>query len=266
MIKHRVRTVVLSAVAAGAVLFSAGTAGATELKEILDVGVSNNKMAQESQKRIDKTVDQIDGLVSKYKSVLKTIEGLRIYNAQLQRQIDLQNREMADLSDSIKRVTYVKRQITPLMIRMVNALEVFINMDLPFKKAERLAGIERLKELMDNPSVDASEKFRSVFEAYQIESDYGRIPEAYSDKVNVNGNDLEVDVLHIGRVALVYQTRDGKISGMWDKEIKDWVVLDDSYRKSINVALKVAKKQAAADKLLRLPIDAPLAGNLEAAQ
>ena len=266
MIKHRVRTVVLSAVAATSLMWGAASAGATDLNQVLEVGTKANQMAQQSQEKINKTVDQTDSIIGKYKSVLRTIEGLRIYNAQLQRQIDLQVVEMGKLSKSIKGVTEIKRQITPLMMEMVSALGEFIEHDLPIKREERLAGIERLRELMDDPNIDASEKFRSVFELYQIESEYGRAVQAYTDKVNVGGNELEVDMLHIGRIALVYQTRDGKESGMWDKETGQWAPLDESYRKPIKQALAVANKQAAADTLLRLPFTAPIAGKMGAAQ
>ncbi|MBL4800614.1 MAG: DUF3450 family protein, partial [Emcibacter sp.] len=156
MNKHRVRTVVLSAVAATSMLWSAGSAGATDLKQVLEVGMKANQVAQQSQATINKTVDQTDKIIGDYKAVLRTIEGLRIYNAQLQRQIDLQVVEMSKLTKSIQGVTYVKRQITPLMMKMVDALGEFIENDLPIKREERIAGIARLRELMDNPNVDAS--------------------------------------------------------------------------------------------------------------
>jgi hypothetical protein len=266
MNKHRVRTVVLSAVAATSLLWGAASAGATDLKDVLEVGIKVNQVAQQSQKKIDKTVDQTDKIIGDYKGVLRTIEGLRVYNAQLQRQIDLQVVEMGKLNKSIKGVTYVKRQITPLMMNMVKALGEFIDSDLPIKREERKAGIERLNKLMLNPNVDASEKFRSVFELYQIESEYGRAVQAYTDKVMLGGNELEVDMLHIGRIALVYQTRDGEQSGMWDQATQSWVPLDDSYRKPIKLALAVAQKKAAADTLLRLPIPAPIPGKMETAK
>ncbi|VAW04887.1 TonB system biopolymer transport component; Chromosome segregation ATPase [hydrothermal vent metagenome] len=266
MIKHRVRTVVLSAVAATSLVWGAGSAGATDLNQVLEVGIKANQVAQQSQEKINKTVDQTDKIIGDYKAVLRTIEGLRIYNAQLQRQIDLQVVEMGKLTKSIKGVTYVKRQITPLMMKMVDALGEFIEKDLPIKREERIAGIERLRELMDNPNVDASEKFRSVFELYQIESEYGRAVQAYTDKVIIGGNELEVDMLHIGRIALVYQTRDGVESGMWDHAAEEWVPLDESYRKPIKKALAVAQKKAAADTLLRLPLTAPIPGKMETAK
>ena len=257
MIKHRVRTIVLSAAAAGALVLGVGAAGATELQDVLNEGEAANKIAQESQKRIDGIVEETDKIVSQYKAVVKTVEGLKIYNAQLQRQIDNQKAMMEDLNASIKQVTYVKRQITPTMVKMVDALEQFVKHDIPFQKQTRLDSIEKLKELMDDPSVDASEKFRSVFEAYQIESDYGRALVSYTDSIEVDGTSREVEFLQIGRVALVYQTKDGKISGAWNKEAGQFEILPDSYNSSIAQALKVANKQAAADRLLKLPILAP---------
>ena len=52
MIKHRVRTVVLSAVAASALVWGASSAGATELEDVLKVGVKANQVAQQSQEKI----------------------------------------------------------------------------------------------------------------------------------------------------------------------------------------------------------------------
>ena len=257
MNKHRVRTVVLSAVVAGSLLIGAN-AGAADLKDILKEGVKANKLAQQSQQRINVNIDKTFDIVSEYTAVLKTVEGLQIYNERLRRQIKQQEDNMAEIRKSIKGVTVVKRQIAPLMKEMVDTLEIFINKDIPFKREERLAGIERLKDMMDDPKVDDSEKFRSVFELYQIESDYGRAMHPYTDVVNVNGVSREVDVLMIGRVALLYQTRDGLISGAWDHEASEWKIVDAAeYRKSINMALRVALKQAAADSILKLPLSAP---------
>jgi hypothetical protein len=258
MNKHRVRTVVLSAVAAGSLLMGASAGAADDLKDILKEGAKANKLAQQSQQRINATVDKTLDIVTEYKGVLKIVEGLQIYNARLSRQIKRQEENMAEIRQSIKGVTVVKRQIAPLMKEMVDTLEIFINKDIPFKLEERRAGIERLKGMMDDPTVDDSEKFRSIFELYQIESDYGRAMVPYTQVVDVDGVDREVDVLMIGRVALLYQTRDGMISGAWDKAAGEWVIVDaGEYRKSINMALRVALKQAAADSILKLPLSAP---------
>lgn len=259
MIKHRVRTVVLSAfVAAGSLSLGTAAMGQTTLDEVLQEGISTNVLAQESQERINEIVGDTDKLIDQYKNVLKTVDGLKVYNAQMERSIERQMQAMEELTENIKNVTDVKRQVEPLLVRMIDGLEQFIRNDLPFQLEERLAGLDRVKDLMTNPDVDLSERFRSVFELYQIENDYGRVFQSYQQTMDVNGQERIVDMLMVGRVALLYQTTDGTVSGAYNKETKQFEVVDEAtYRKSITSAIRVANAQEAADKILILPISAP---------
>jgi hypothetical protein len=259
MIKHRVRTVVLSAVvAAGSLSIGTAAIGQTTLDEVLNEGISTNVLAQESQERINEIVNDTDRLIGQYKNVLKTVDGLKVYNAQMERSIERQMQAMEELTENIKNVTDVKRQVEPLLDRMIDGLESFIRNDLPFQLETRLAGLERVKDLMTNPDIDSSERFRSVFELYQIESDYGRVFQSYQQTMDVNGQERIVDMLMVGRVALLYQTTDGTVSGAYNKETKQFEVVDEAtYRKSITSAIRVANAQEAADKILILPISAP---------
>lgn len=259
MIKHRVRTVVLSAVVAAGTL-SLGTAamGQTALNDILEEGISANVLAQESQARINDIVGDTDKLITQYKTVLKTVDGLRVYNAQMERSIDRQKQAMEELITNTKNVTDVKRQVEPLLQRMVDGLETFINNDVPFKKEERLEGIQRVQDLMTDPDVDASERFRSVFELYQIESDYGNVFQSYQETKMINGTERFVDMLMVGRVALLYQTTDGEISGAYNKDTGEFEVVDQAtFQKSLNTAIRMANGKAPQNTLLLLPIAAP---------
>ena len=259
MIKHRVRTVVLSAVvAAGSLSLGTAAMGQTTLDQVLDEGASVNVLAQESQARVDAIVSDTDKVITQYKSVLKTVDGLKVYNAQMERSIERQMQAMEELTENIKNVTDVKRQVEPLLTKMIDGLEQFIRNDLPFQLEERLAGLERVKNLMTDPNIDSSERFRSVFELYQIESDYGRVFQSYPQTMEVNGQERIVDMLMVGRVALLYQTTDGTVSGAYNKETKQFDIVDEAtYRKSITSAIRVANAQEAADKILILPISAP---------
>jgi len=109
---------------------------------------------------------------------------------------------------------------------------------------------------MDRADVAVSEKFSQILRAYQIENEYGRTMEAYGDTININGTELKADVLKVGRIALVFQTPDGEITGRWNAGSHAWEELGDSYTAPIRNGIRMARKQLSVD-MLTLPIDAP---------
>jgi hypothetical protein len=212
-----------------------------------------NESALQSQERVNGISDQIDSKVAQYKTLMKEMEGLAIYNGQLNKQIANQEQEMLDLNSAIDEVSVVERQITPLMMNMIDGLYQFVALDVPFLSQERSDRISDLRAMMDKANVAPSEKFRRVMEAYQVEMDYGRTIEAYSGFQTINGNQSNVDFLRIGRTALLYQTRDGSAQGVWNKQTRQWDVLDSSYRTQITKGLRMARKQLAPD-LIMVPV------------
>ncbi len=225
------------------------------LSQILETQTERTLIAQESQVRVDKVVTQTRSMEDQYRANLKEIDGLRIYNKLLELQIENQERVKVDLEQSIANVAIVNRQIVPVMTRMIDSLEQFIALDVPFLNQERTDRVEALKELMSRQDVTVAEKFRKVTEAYQIENDYGRTIETYKDTLDLDGAILELDFLRIGRIALMYQSVDGKISGVWNQDTQSW---DDasSQRNQIKLGLRIAKKQVPPD-LVILPVDSP---------
>ena len=144
------------------------------LSQILETQTERTLKAQESQVRVDKVVTQTRSMEDQYRANLKEIDGLRIYNKLLELQVENQERVKVDLEQSIANVAIVNRQIVPVMTRMIDSLEQFISLDVPFLNQERTDRVEALKELMSRQDVTVAEKFRKVTEAYQIENDYGR--------------------------------------------------------------------------------------------
>ena len=92
----------------------------------------------------------------------------------MQRQITNQERRIADIDESISEVTVIQRQMMPLVIRMIDGLEQFIQLDVPFELDERMARLEFLRDNVDRSDMTVAEKFRQVLEAYNIELQYGR--------------------------------------------------------------------------------------------
>ncbi len=240
------------------VLAISATASFAQLNDVVKTGVAKVKDAQKSQARVDKIVDSSQARLVEYRSLLKQVDGLKVYNKQLSTQITSQEQLIEKFAESTAQVAIIERQMLPLIMKMVDGLGKFVELDLPFHEQERAERMMFIQDNIGRADVDISEKFRQVLEVYQIENEYGRKIDSYSAIINVEGKDVEVDVLRIGRVALVAQTKDTKLSAAYDKASKKWIALDNStYRNSIKNGIKMSKKQATIS-MLKLPIPAPV--------
>jgi hypothetical protein len=256
---HRLKNVLIAAlVSTGALVGTVAAVQASTLDSILAVGEAKNQAARKSQVKIDRLADETRDLLSDYKTVVKQIDGLKVYNARLESQIENQMKRVASIDESISQVTVIQRQMTPLVIRMIDGLEQFVELDVPFQKEERLQRIQFLRDNLDRADVTVAEKFRGVLEAYNIELQYGRGVDTYRGTIELNGSPRDVDFLRVGRITLVYQTTDGAISGAWDKSAGAWVDLPAGEYEAaiIRKGIRIAKKQATIE-LLTMPVSAP---------
>lgn len=258
MTMHRLKEVLIAVlVVSGTLGGSVAAVQASTLDSILAVGKSKNDAARSSQAKIDNLADETRDLLSDYKTVMKQVDGLKVYNARLQRQIDNQVVRLAAIDENIDNSTIIARQMTPLVIRMLDGLEKFIELDVPFEEAERTKRVQGLRSSLDRADVSIAEKFRAVLEAYNIELQYGRGMDTYRGSIDIGGTEREVDFLRMGRVALAYQTTDGALSGAWDNTNRSWVELPaGEYNSAIRDGIRISKKQASME-LLKMPVAAP---------
>lgn len=257
MKKQRMKAVALSTViSAGALLAGAAQADQT-LNSILSVGQQKVDAARASQVRINKLQDETSDLITKFKQENKQIEGLRVYNKQMEKQLEAQRAALAELDDAISNVTVIQREVPPLIIRMLDAMEQFVELDAPYKKELRLERIAKQRDNLDSAKITVAEKFRQVVELYNIEAEYARKVDSYSDSITVDGQNIDVTILAVGRVALMFQTADRSITGAWDRNLGKWVVLPaDQYATTVYNGIRMAQKKASND-ILALPVHAP---------
>ena len=131
MTMHRLKNALIAAlVSAGALAGSVAAVQATTLESILDVGESKIQAGKKSQVKIDRLSDETRDLLGDYKTVVKQVDGLKVYNARLQRQIENQTKRVLEIDNSISQVTVIQRQMTPLVIRMIDGLEQFVELDV----------------------------------------------------------------------------------------------------------------------------------------
>ena len=237
-------------------LAAAAQPGDAQVSEMLDVQSQTTRASQQAQEQIDALADETQELLSEYRLKLQELDRLRRYNANLERTIADQEREQASLEDQITGFGDLERGIVPLMLDMIDALEQFVRLDVPFQLQERQGRLQRLRELMDRADVSVSEKYRQIMDAYLIETAFGRTIEAYSGQIDTDAGPRKVEFFRLGRTLLAYQSPDRQIAGYWDAAAGDWRSLPDAHRASVSLGLSIAKKQAAPE-ILVLPVAAP---------
>lgn len=239
-----------------ALMLSAIANSQEQVEDAVNTQVASQQASAEVQDRIDRLDDETREMLNEYRQTMSQVAELDAYNLQLERLVATQNVELADYERQFQEIETTKRQILPMIIRMLEVLEEFVTIDMPFLPQERNLRIEELGKLMERPDVLTSEKYRRVTEAYQIELDYGHTIEAYEGEIEVDGEARTVAFLRYGRLGLYYMSLDGLTIGHWDQSQDQWVELDDEYRQSLDRAMRIARKQLPPD-LTRLPVPAP---------
>lgn len=223
------------------------------LRRIEETGTERNEERRGAQTAIDAVHSDTRALVDSYRAELKVVEGLETYLEMLDVQLTNQAEEIDTLQTSITDVAEIERQILPLLARMIDGLEQFVALDVPFLAEERRDRVTKLRGLLSRSDVTVAEKARRVFEAFQVESDYGRTIEAYRAKLDLAGGSFDADFLRVGRVALMYRTVGDQRLGFWADD--HWEPLPDSpYRRLLEQGLKVARQEVAPE-LLTIPLD-----------
>ena len=233
---------------------SDGAVAETDLHTVVAQRMEVNDSATESQNRIDGLSAQADATIAVYRNTNQRINALRSYNHQLEELIRAQDEEVAALRGEIDEVELIAREVTPLMLGMIEAIDNFVELDLPFLAEERAVRIAELRKLMGRSDVTDAERYRRIVEAYQIENEFGRTIEAYQGELELDGKARLVEFLRVGRIALLYQTLDGSETGVWDHRNQVWKGAADS-RSAVRKGIRVARKQVAPD-LLRIPLPA----------
>ena len=141
----------------------------------------------------------------------------------------------------------------PLLKRMVDSLSKFITLDIPFLIEERKLRLQDLDTLIVRADVTTAEKFRKIFEAYQLEANFGKTIESYQGFLTIKESEKAVDYFRLGRLGLYYRTPNGKETGYWNSNSQQWVHEGSSLDDEIKAALDIANRQSPPN-FIKLPV------------
>ncbi len=234
-----------------------GAQSISENENLVDKSIEDQGSIIESLQSIQKRIDALDTeskkLTNEYKDTIVEYEILKNYDDQLEKITQSQFIEIKSFIEQIDSLDETNKYVLPLLERMIVALRELIEIDVPFLIDERMTRLEELESILYQANFSTAEKFRKIYEAYQIENEYGRTIEAYSSSIDIDGIILAADFFRLGRLNLFYRTPDGKETGYWDKANKSWIHLNGKYADDIEAGLKIAYKQAPPD-FINLPL------------
>ena len=152
-----------------------------------------------------------------------------------------------------KEAARVRAEIGTFLDTVIDRLAAAVDSDLPFLAQERRGRLSELKQMTVNPDLSSAERFRRVFEALQIEAEYGTTVEVTQETLAFGGDKVLADVFRLGRIALFCQTMDHHRSGIFDSGSKAWKPLPEETNRDISKAIAMARLERTVE-LVKLPL------------
>ncbi len=227
---------------AGACGLAVAMPAQAQLDQALRIAKGSTAAAAASQQRIDDLDDAADTAVRDYRAILQQIDNMKLFVDQQQIYLDGQKEEIKSLKKQLNSVDAVKRGMVPMMFRMAAEIEDSVNSDMPFKLRERRARLDRMKAALADPGISPTEQYRQVLSVYKNEVAYGQGLSSYEGPHPKKAGN-KVDYLMVGRMALIYLSKDEKDLGYYDLATKTWKPLDKSWVERLRQAIRVAKGQ-----------------------
>lgn len=247
----------LRVVRPGWLLLAAALPASLPAQDTVDRAVDTQQRMQREARDSQNTVDKLDTetrrMLEQYRNAVWQAQQLTVYATQLQQLVDEQEKELRSLQEQLTEVEVTEREVLPLMLRMMESLEQFVELDLPFLLDERRERIDGVRRTLTDPDASIADRFRRLLEAYRIESDYGRTLGAERTEIEFDGQRRSVDVLHVGRLELFFLTLDGEETGRWNPATERWEAVGRGHIAAVRKGLRIARETAAAD-LLILPV------------
>lgn len=253
MSKLSKKSLIASTIIGSLALTASTFASADALTDLHKAEAKIFKASEKSQSKIDNIYEQTLEILAEYRNTVDEAEILSDYNDHVQRMVDDQKASIKSLEDQIAGIDKTKQGVVPLMYKMIDTLDKFIELDVPVNIESRKARVQGLRDVMNDSNVTVSEQFRLVLEAYEIEANYGTIFAAYQGELDLGGQKITADFLYMGRIAFVAQSLDFKNSWVWNNDTRAWEELGDEYAKPITDGIRMARNQLTKD-LTKLPV------------
>lgn len=253
------RNKILLSVVLSQTAFAGFTVNAASLEAAQKIESNTNRASAQSQQSINNSAEKTLSYKADIEQLQEQVKNLEVYRNHLAALVDNQKQEVTSIDQQIEEIKQTRQGVVPLMYQMIDGLKQIVANDKPIRLKQREQRIEKLDNMMAVANISDAEKYRRILEAYQIEMDYGIKLGLYQDQISLNDQQqIEVDVVYLGRVSLIARSLSGKQYWSWDVASKEWQAIDNPNTSELDKAYAMASKQAA-PSLIILPVSLTIA-------
>ena len=149
MSKLSKKSLIASTIIGALTLSASNFAAADALTNLQNEEAKVFKASVKSQKKINSIYEQTIDMLAEYRNTVDEAEVLKGYNDHVQRMVDDQKANIKSLEDQIAGIDKTKQGVVPLMYKMIETLEKFVDLDVPMNleaRKERIAQLTRYYE------------------------------------------------------------------------------------------------------------------------
>ena len=214
----------------------------------------------------------VDSKEAQYHALLQNIADTQISIARQEAFVAGQVEKLNKIDAQKQGLEDLKAFIGPMVEKMTAELSAQITSDYPFAYEERMARLEKLKDVVGDAGIPIADKYRRVLSVYEIEVNYGNAMESYQgdhpvSPTNRTGDDrykkdeagkivrnkstgqpIEVfdgTYLRFGRMSFVYVNEDGSDPLRYDLKTSKWVSVAGNRAALVRQAVRVSRGEVA---------------------
>ena len=180
------------------------------------------EVESKAQAKADDWTTDKDDLVNEIRDLQTRLTWLEYQKGKHKVYVKGLQENIAELEAKKLEARKLRENLEPFLDEVVKRLEAFIAQDMPFLPEERQQRLSFLYNTLNDYQLDLGEKLRRVFESLSVEATYGKMVSATNESLNIDGDDTEVTIFRLGRMAMYYQSMDKEKIGRWNPQTKKW--------------------------------------------
>ena len=218
-----------------------------QIEKTVQTSVETRKKTQEKAKVRHAEKDKEK---AKYFQLKEEIDEADLELKRMKELVERQDAYLARQHKKLIEMGKIRQGLLPYLEELVAQMEHHISEDIPFLRDERSARLDNLKGILYDPEISLGEKFRRVYEGLRVEMEYGRSVEVTKEEITFQEETLLVNVLRIGRTAMLMQTLDGKDIALYRD---GWKPLPKKYQEQIKKAIDIVQRKRPVE-FVNLPV------------